>query len=76
MALAAVMDLYSGKIIGWSMDRQMTQQLVIDALKQAVGCTRPPKGVIINSERGVEYAYKSYRNLLNRLGFIQRMSRK
>lgn len=74
--LAAVMDLYSGKIVGWAMDRQMTQKLVIDALKQAVGRARPPRGVVIHSDRGVQYACKSYRNLLNRLGFIQSMSRK
>jgi Transposase and inactivated derivatives len=35
--LAAVMDLYSGRIVGWAMDKQMTQNLVIDALKQAIG---------------------------------------
>ena len=74
--LAAVMDLYSGKIVGWAMDRQMTQKLVIDALKQAVGRARPSRGVIIHSDRGVQYACKSYRNLLNRRGFIQSMSRK
>ena len=74
--LAAVMDLCSGKIVGWAMDKQMTQKLLIDALKQAVGRARPPRGVIIHSDRGVQYACKSYRNLLNRLGFIQSMSRK
>jgi transposase InsO family protein len=74
--LAAVMDLYSGKIVGWAMDKQMTQSLVIDALKQAVGRSRPPKGVILHSDRGVQYASKSYRNLLGRLGFVQSMSRK
>ena len=74
--LAAVMDLYSGKIVGWAMDRQMTQKLVIDALKQAVGRAKPSRGVIIHSDRGVQYACKSYRNLLNRRGFIQSMSRK
>jgi transposase InsO family protein len=41
--LAAVMDLYSGKVIGWAMDKQMAQNMVIDALKQAVGRSRPPK---------------------------------
>jgi len=74
--LAAVMDLYCGKVIGWAMDKQMTQNLVIAALKQAVGRERPPRGIILHSDRGVQYACKNYRNLLNRLGFVQSMSRK
>jgi putative transposase len=74
--LAAVMDLYSGKIVGWAMDKQMTQNLVMNALKQAVGRAKPPRGVVLHSDRGVQYACKSYRNLLCRLGFIQSMSRK
>ena len=74
--LAAIMDLYSGKIVGWAMDKQMTQSLVIDALKQAVGRVNPLRGVIIHSDRGVQYASKKYRNLLKRYGFIQSMSRK
>ena len=74
--LAAVMDLYSGKIVGWAMDKQMTQNLVTDALKQAVGRVRPPRGVILHSDRGVQYACKAYRNLIGRLGFTQSMSRK
>ena len=74
--LAAVMDLHSGKVVGWAMDKQMTQNLVMDALKQAVGRARPPRGVILHSDRGVQYACKSYRNLSSRLGFVQSMSRK
>ena len=73
--LAGVMDLHSGKVVGWAMDKQMTQNLVMDALKQAVGRTRPPRGVILRSDRGVQYACKSYRNLLSRLGFVQSMLR-
>jgi transposase InsO family protein len=74
--LAAVMDLYSGKIVGWAMDKQMTQSLVIDALKQAIGRTNSPRGIIIHSDRGVQYACKKYRNHLKKYGFIQSMSRK
>jgi len=74
--LAAVMDLYSGKIVGWAMSERMTKELVISALKQAVGRTRPPKGVILHSDRGVQYACKRYRNLAKSYGFKQSMSRK
>lgn len=74
--LAAVMDLYSGKIVGWAVDNTMTASLVCDALKQAIGRARPPRGVICHSDRGVQYASKKYRSLLKRYGFIQSMSRK
>jgi len=74
--LAAVMDLYSGKIVGWAMSERMTQELVISALKQAVGRTRPPRGIILHSDRGVQYACKKYRNLAKSYGFRQSMSRK
>lgn len=74
--LAALMDLYSGKIVGWAMDSTMTQQLVIDALKQAIGRVKPPRGVICHSDRGVQYASKKYRRILAFYGFKQSMSRK
>lgn len=45
MYLAAVMDLYSGKVVGWAMEKQMTQNLVMEALKQAVGRARSPSDV-------------------------------
>lgn len=74
--LAAVMELYSGKIVGWAMDSTMTQQLVINALKQAIGRANPPRGVICHSDRGVQYASKKYRRILAFYGFKQSMSRK
>jgi putative transposase len=74
--LAAVMELYSGKIVGWAMDSTMTQQLVINALKQAIGRANPPRGVICHSDRGVQYASKKYRRILVFYGFKQSMSRK
>jgi putative transposase len=74
--LAAVMDLYSGKIVGWAMDRFMTQQLFCDALKQADGRVKPPHGVIYHSDSGIQYAGKSYRTTLKKRGYIQIMSHK
>ena len=58
------MDLFSGRIVDCAMDSTMTQQLVIDALKQAIGRTNPPRGVICHSDRGVQYASKKYRSLV------------
>lgn len=74
--LAAVMDLYSRQIVGWAMDKTMTQDLVIRALKQAIGRRRPPRGLIHHSDRGCQYASKEYRKLLKKHGFVCSMSRK
>lgn len=74
--LAAVMDLYSRQIVGWSMDRTMTQELVIDALKQARGRRSPAPGLIHHSDRGSQYASCSYQALLREYGFIPSMSRR
>ena len=49
---------------------------IILALKQAVGRTRPPRGIILHSDRGIQYASKRYRNLAKSYGFRQSMSRK
>jgi putative transposase len=74
--LAAVMDLCTGKIVGWAMSERMTANLVCDALKQAVLRQKPLRGVICHSDRGVQYACKDYRRLLKKLRFVQSMSRK
>lgn len=67
--LAVVMDLYSRAIIGWSMNRRMTQQLVCDALTMALFRRQFPKGTIIHSDRGSQYCSTRYQQLIraNRL---------
>ncbi len=67
--LAVVMDLYSRAIVGWSMNRRMTQQLVCDALTMALFRRHFPKGTIIHSDRGSQYCSKRYQRLIksNRL---------
>ncbi|MDT3778180.1 IS3 family transposase [Nitrospira sp. MA-1] len=67
--LAVVMDLYSRAIVGWSMNRRMTQQLVCDALSMALFRRSFPKGTILHSDRGSQYCSKCYQRLLanNRL---------
>ncbi len=62
--LAVVMDLYSRAVIGWSMNRQMTQQLVIDALTMALFRRGFPKGTIIHSDRGSQYCAAAYQRLI------------
>ena len=62
--LTVVMDLYSRAIVGWSMDKRMTQQLISDALTMALFRRGFPKGVIIHSDRGSQYCSKAYQRLI------------
>jgi len=54
--LATVIDLYSRKVVGWSMNKKMTRQLVINALDMATKNRKPEKGLIFHSDRGSQYA--------------------
>ena len=74
--LAVVIDLYSRKVVGWSMGSRMKAQLVCDALRMAVWRRRPSTGLIVHTDRGSQYASKAYRQLLKAHGFIGSMSRK
>ncbi len=69
--LASVMDLYSRKIVGWSMNKTMTKELVIEALKMAYNRQKPAKGLVHHSDRGVQYASNEYQKLLNQYGMIR-----
>lgn len=74
--LAVIMDLYSRKIIGWSLDTTMTNQLIIDALEMAVATRRVEPGLILHSDRGVQYRSGEYQYLLINEGIKPSMSRK
>ena len=74
--LATVIDLYSRKIVGWSMDETMKVSLVNDALNMAIITRNPPKGLIWHTDRGSQYASYSHRDLVKENGIIQSMSRK
>lgn len=74
--LAVVIDLFSRKIVGWSMDKNMTSALVNDALLMALWNRRPAKGLIWHTDQGCQYASESHRNLLKEHGIVQSMSRR
>lgn len=74
--LAVVIDLYSRKVVGWSMSSRMKANLACDALKMAVWQRRPEPGLIVHSDRGSQYASREYRRLLKAHDFIGSMSRK
>ena len=73
--LAGVIDLYSRRIVGWSMDDSMTTQLVEDAFNAAISSQRPALGLLHHSDRGVQYTSARYRQLLARHGVVASMSR-
>lgn len=74
--LATVMDLFSRRIVGWSMDTSMTRKLVSDALLMAIWRRKPDKGLIHHSDRGSQYCSDDYQKLLKQHGMVCSMSRK
>lgn len=74
--LAAVMDLFSRKIVGWAMAPTMPAELVCSALQMAIAQRHPPAGLIVHSDRGSQYASETHRALLTRHGLLASMSRK
>ena len=73
--LAVVMDLYSRKIVGWSLARNMAVEMVKRALIMAIGRRKPEPGLIHHSDRGTQYACTEYRQLLKTNGILSSMSR-
>jgi len=74
--LAAVMDLYSRQILGWSVWENLQAGGPLQALKRALVRRQYPKGVIHHSDRGVQYACYDYRQGLRAAGLVPSMSRK
>jgi putative transposase len=74
--LATVIDLYSRKVIGWSMDSRMKAELVNNALLMAIWQRKPQKGLIWHTDRGSQYASDSHRSILGPHYIKQSMSRR
>jgi len=74
--LAVVLDLFSRKVIGWSISKKIDGKLTISALKMAIERRKPPRGVIHHSDRGVQYLCEEYVKILNDAGFHKSCSRK
>ena len=73
--LAAIMDLYSRKVVGWAMSERIDTVLVLKALGMALLHRRPPANLLFHSDRGVQYASGDYRQALSQAGLIASMSR-
>ncbi len=74
--LAATLDLFHRKVIGWAMDRWIARQLAIDALNMAVKSAGLKPGLIHHSDRGVQYASNEFQALLRANAIRCSMSRK
>lgn len=74
--LAAVLDLFTRKVVGWSMSERSDSRLVVDALEMAIQRAVPGQGLVAHSDRGVQYASEHYQTLLRKQGITCSMSRK
>lgn len=74
--LAGVLDLCGRTVVGFAMAEHMRKSLVIDALNQAIGRTGAKQGLLVHSDRGIQYASKEYQAILNKHKFVCSMSRK
>ena len=74
--LAAVIDLFTRKVVGWSMSERIDSRLAVDALEMAVSRQLPDAGLIAHSDRGVQYASEHYQRTLTTHGLECSMSRR
>lgn len=74
--LAVVLDLFSRKVVGWSMANHMKTELVNNALLMTIGKRKPKAGLLWHTDRGSQYASESHRQLLTTYQIKQSMSRK
>lgn len=74
--LAAILDIYSRKIVGWAMSERIDTTLILKALAMALLHRNAPAGLLFHSDRGVQYASADYRAALANAGLTPSMSRK
>lgn len=70
--LAIVLDLFSRRIVGWSMAPSLERTLVVDALQMAIAARNPDQGLIHHSDRGSQYASYDYQRILQPRGGPQK----
>ena len=74
--LATVMDLYSRKIVGWSLDTSMTESLITQAIQMAIKARGIEPDLIVHSDRGTQYRSNEYVSFLEKNNITRSMSRK
>jgi transposase InsO family protein len=73
--VAVILDVYSRRVVGWSVQDQLDTKLTLEALEHALKQRRPPVGLVHHSDRGVQYACRAYVERLQSHGIILSMSR-
>lgn len=76
MYLCVFIDLYGRRVVGWKLDDNMHADLVLRAFHQALSWRKPESGLLVHSDRGVQYASGVFRDCLDLAGAVQSMSRK
>ena len=74
--LAVVLDLFSRRVVGWSMQSYMDRRLVLAALGMAITTRKPGPGLMHHSDRGIQYACDDYQRMLTDAEMVPSMSRK
>jgi len=74
--LAVVLDLFSRKVIGWSLDKHMRESLILEAFNIAISCRDLEDEVLLHSDRGVQYRGHEYQQTLKTKCIACSMSRK
>lgn len=73
--LAVIIDAFLRKVVGWSMSVHIRENLVIDALEQAVGREHPQPGLIFHDDQGTQYTSQGFQKVLAKYGMTQSVSR-
>jgi len=73
--LAAILDLWSRRIVGWATAATLHATLTTEALRRAIRLRRPPKGLLHHSDRGSQYVDEEYVGILQAYGIERSMSR-
>lgn len=74
--LAVFIDLFSRTIVGWALSESLGHSFVLRALERAIMRRRPPKGLMVHSDRGIQYCCEDFRKAIRQAGFVQSMCRK
>jgi len=73
--LAVIIDIFSRMVVGWATSAKIDSPLVCLALQKAISKRDPPSGLLLHSDRGVQYTSEEYRRLVQKHGIVQSMSR-
>jgi len=74
--LVVIIDLFSRQVVGWSLNKRMTKQLVMNALRMAYWRRKPAAGLLFHSDRGSQYCSTDFQRMLKSYKMVSSMSRK